>query len=80
VLLNDQVISFVDEHGMRVDRMLADRGTAYCGAHDRHEYDLYLAVEDINHTRTRTKSPHANGICERLNKSPIPFLPTSARS
>jgi hypothetical protein len=56
-LLNDRVIPFFDEHGLRIDRVLTDRGTEYCGAHDRHEYELYLAVEDIDHTRTRTKSP-----------------------
>ena len=27
--------------------MLTDRGTEYCGTHDRHEYELYLAVENI---------------------------------
>jgi len=45
------------------------RGTEYCGAHDRHEYELYLAVEGIDHTRTKTKSPQTNGICERFHKT-----------
>ncbi len=49
--------------------LLTDRGTEYCGAHDRHEYELYLAVEDIDHTRTKTKSPQTNGICEKLHKT-----------
>jgi transposase InsO family protein len=68
-LLNDRVIPFFAEHGLRIDRLLTDRGTEYCGAHDRHEYELYLAVEDIYHTRTRTKSPQTNGICERFHKT-----------
>src|SRR5439155_302288 len=54
-ILNDRVIPFFDEHDIRVDRILTDRGTEYCGAHDRHEYELYLAVEDIDHTRTKVK-------------------------
>jgi len=33
---------------------------------ESHEYELYLAVEDIDHTRTKTKSPQTNGICERF--------------
>jgi transposase InsO family protein len=45
------------------------RGTEYCGAHDRHEYELYLAVENIDHTRTKVKSPQTNGICERFHKT-----------
>lgn len=68
-LLNDRVIPFFDEHDVRVDRVLTDRGTEYCGAHDRHEYELYLALEDIDHTRTKAKSPQTNGICERFHKT-----------
>jgi hypothetical protein len=36
-----------------LSRMLSDRGTEFCGG-DSHEYELYLAVEDIDHTRTKT--------------------------
>lgn len=68
-ILNDRVIPFFDEHAIRIDRMLTDRGTEFCGAHDRHEYELYLAVEDIDHTRTKVKSPQTNGICERFHKT-----------
>jgi transposase InsO family protein len=67
--LNDRVIPFFEEHGIRVDRVLTDRGTEFCGSHDRHEYELYLAVEDIDHTRTKVKSPQTNGICERFHKT-----------
>ena len=68
-ILNDRVIPFFDEHAIRVDRILTDRGTEYCGAHDRHEYELYLAIENIDHTRTKVKSPQTNGICERFHKT-----------
>lgn len=34
----------------------SDQGDEYCGAPERHEYELYLAVENIDHTRTKT--PH----------------------
>jgi transposase InsO family protein len=52
-----------------VARILTDRGSEYCGAHDRHPYELYLAVNDIEHTRTRIKRPQTNGICERFQKT-----------
>lgn len=68
-LLNDRVIAFFDEHGIPLSRVLTDRGTEYCGNHERHEYELYLAVENIDHTRTKAKSPQTNGICERFNKT-----------
>ena len=49
--------------------MLTDRGTEYCGNPEHHEYELYLALEDINHSRTKTKSPQTNGIVERFHKT-----------
>jgi transposase InsO family protein len=68
-LLNDQVLPFYEPHGIPLSRVLTDRGTEYCGVPDRHEYELYLAVEDIDHTRTKTRSPQTNGICERFHKT-----------
>ena len=68
-LLNDRVLPFYAEHGVPLSRVLTDRGTEYCGAPDRHPYELYLAIEDIDHTRTKTRSPQTNGICERFNKT-----------
>ena len=50
-------------------RVLTDRGTEYCGNPEHHDYELYLAVEDIDHTRTKTKSPQTNGICERFHRT-----------
>src|SRR5215203_4930564 len=68
-LLNDRVLPFFEERGIPLMRVLTDRGTEFCGNPERHEYELYLAVEDVDHTRTRTKSPQTNGICERFHKT-----------
>ena len=68
-LLNDRVVPFFDAHEVKLCRMLTDRGTEYCGNPERHEYELYLAVEDIDHSRTKTKSPQTNGIVERFHKT-----------
>jgi transposase InsO family protein len=68
-LLNDRVIPFFDAHEVKLSRMLTDRGTEYCGNPERHEYELYLAVEDVDHSRTKTKSPQTNGIVERFHKT-----------
>ncbi len=68
-LLNDRVVPFFDENELPLSRILTDRGTEYCGAPERHEYELYLAIEDIDHTRTKTKSPQTNGIVERLHRT-----------
>jgi len=68
-LLNDRVVPFFEEHEIPLGRVLTDRGTEYCGNPEAHEYELYLAVENIDHTRTKVKSPQTNGICERLHKT-----------
>jgi transposase InsO family protein len=68
-LLNDRVLPFFAEHEIPLNRILTDRGSEYCGTPDRHPYELYLAVEDIDHTRTKAKSPQTNGICERFHKT-----------
>ena len=68
-LLNDRVLPFFDEHGIKMLRILTDRGTEYCGKHDSHDYQLYLGLNDIDHTKTKVKSPQQNGICERFHKT-----------
>lgn len=68
-ILNDRVIPFFESQGIKLQRILTDRGTEYCGNPERHEYELYLAVEDIDHSRTKTKSPQTNGIVERFHRT-----------
>ena len=68
-LLNDRVVPFYDAQEVKLCRVLTDRGTEYCGNPEHHEYELYLAVEDVDHSRTKTKSPQTNGIVERFHKT-----------
>lgn len=68
-LLNDRVLPFFAEQGMGVIRILTDRGTEYCGKSENHDYQLYLALNDIEHSRTKANHPQTNGICERFHKT-----------
>jgi transposase InsO family protein len=68
-LLNDRVLPFFAEQDMGLIRVLTDRGTEYCGKPETHDYQLYLALNDIEHTRTKTNHPQTNGICERFHKT-----------
>lgn len=68
-LLNDRVLPFFADHDVPVLRMLTDRGTEFCGKLEQHDYQLYLAMNDIEHTRTKVASPQTNGICERFHKT-----------
>ena len=68
-LLNDRGVPFYEEHGISLLRVLTDRGREYCGNREKHEYQLYLDLENIEHTRTKVKHPQTNGICERFHKT-----------
>ncbi len=68
-LLNDRVLPFYASQELPVLRILTDRGTEYCGKVEQHDYQLYLAVNDIEHTRTKVRHPRTNGICERFHKT-----------
>ena len=68
-MLNDRVIPFFDAYPIPLRRILTDRGTEYCGKVESHSYQLYLATEDIDHSRTKANSPQTNGICERFHKT-----------
>lgn len=68
-MLNDKVLPFYQEQQVDLLRILTDRGTEYCGAREHHEYQLYLSIEDIDHTKTKAKSPQTNGICERFHRT-----------
>lgn len=67
--LNDRVIPFFEEEGIPLLRILTDRGSEFCGNRERHEFQLYLAIENIDHSKTKAKHPQTNGICERFHKT-----------
>jgi len=68
-MLNDKVLPYFEEHGLPVLRILTDRGTEYCGKPEQHDFQLFMAIYDIEHTKTKAKSPQTNGICERFHKT-----------
>lgn len=68
-MLNDKVLPLYQSYDVQLLRILTDRGTEYCGAREHHEFQLYLSIEDIDHTKTKAKSPQTNGICERFHRT-----------
>ena len=68
-LLNDRVLPFFATQGMGIIRILTDRGTEFCGKVESHDYELYLGVNGIEHTKTKARHPQTNGICERFHKT-----------
>jgi transposase InsO family protein len=68
-ILNDRVLPFFEEQQIPILRVLTDRGTEFCGAPERHPYQLYLQLNEIEHTKTKVRSPQSNGICERFHQT-----------
>src|SRR6478672_13790403 len=68
-LLNDKVLPFFEEQGVPLLRILTDRGTEYKGKREHHEYEIYLDIEGIEHSKTQVPHPQSNGICERLHRT-----------
>ena len=68
-ILNDRVLPFFEDHQIPLLRILTDRGTEYKGKPEYHEYELYLTIEGIEHTKTQVRHPQTNGICERLHRT-----------
>lgn len=66
--LNDKVLPFFDEQMTSLLRTLTDRGLEYCGNVETHPYQLFLHLNDIEHTRTKARHPQTNGCVERLNQ------------
>ena len=67
--LNDRVVPFFAEQDVAILRILTDRGTEFCGRLDTHPYQLYLQLNEIEHTKTRARRPQTNGICERFHRT-----------
>ena len=68
-MLNEVVVPWFSEQDILLLRILTDRGTEYCGNIEEHAYQLYLALENIDHSKTKARSPQTNGICERFHKT-----------
>ena len=68
-MLNDRVLPFFEANQVPLLRVLTDRGTEYCGNLESHEYQLYLALENIDHSKTKARHPQTNGICERFHRT-----------
>ena len=65
-LMNHDVLRTFEVARARIDAVLSDNGREFSVRHDRHPYELYLQLEDIEHRTTKIKRPQSNGIVERF--------------
>lgn len=68
-ILNDRILPWYEKEDVALLRILTDRGTEYCGKIENHAFQLFLSIENIDHSKTKAFSPQTNGICERFHKT-----------
>ena len=68
-LMNNDVLPTFEQHQARISTALSDNGREFCGRPDRHPYELFLQLEEIEHRTTRVKRPQSNGFVERLHRT-----------
>lgn len=67
-VLHNEVLPFYADYQLSVQAILTDNGREFCGT-DNHPYELYLALNDIEHRRTKVRSPQTNGFVERFQRT-----------
>ncbi len=65
-VLHDDALPFYQGLGVTVGAVLTDDGREFCGT-ERHPYELDLALNDVEHRKTKVRSPRTNGFVERFH-------------
>ena len=68
-VMNNDVLPTFEKYGARIATVLSDNGREYCGRPDRHPYELFLQLEEIEHRTTKVRRPQSNGFVERLHRT-----------
>lgn len=67
-VLHNDALPFYAERGLAVEKVLTDNGREFCGT-EAHPFELYLALTDIEHRRTKVRHPQTNGFVERFHRT-----------
>jgi transposase InsO family protein len=79
-VLHNEVVPLYARLDLPIGAVLTDNGREFCGT-ERHPYELYLALNDIEHRKTKVGSPRTNGFVERFNGTVLEeFFRPSLRS
>jgi transposase InsO family protein len=79
-VLHNDVLPFYEARNIPVGAMLTDNGREFCGT-ESHPYELYLALSEIEHRRTKVRKPQTNGFVERFNRTVLDeFFRTAFRT
>lgn len=68
-VLNNDVLPFFEQHNAKIKTVLSDNGREFCGRKDKHPYELFLLLEEIEHRTTKVRRPQSNGFVERMHRT-----------
>ena len=68
-ILNNHVLPFFAEHGVKVETVLSDNGREFGGRDERHPCKLLLQLEEIEHRKTKVNRPQSNGFIEPVHRT-----------
>lgn len=68
-VMNNDVLPTFEAHGAKITTVLSDNGREFCGRPDKHPYELFLQLEEIEHRTTMVRRPQSNGYVERLHRT-----------
>ena len=68
-ILNNNVLPFFEKHRAHVVTVLSDNRREFCGRPDRHPYELFLQLEEIEHRTPKVRRPQSNGFIERFHRT-----------
>ena len=66
-ILHNTVLPFYREHNLPVKAILTDNGKEYCGS-EKHHFELYLLLNDIEHRKTAIHNTSANAFVKRFGQ------------
>lgn len=67
-VLHNDVLPFYAERGLVIEKVLTDNGREFCGT-ETHPFEVYLALNDLAHKRTKVRHPQTNGFVERFHRT-----------
>lgn len=67
-LLHNDVLPFHRKHGLTISAVLTDNDPEFCRTQN-HPFELYFSINDIEHRRTKVRTPGTNRLVERFNRT-----------
>ena len=68
-ILNNHALPFFEELVVKVHTILSDNGREYCERPDKHPYNLFLQLKEIEHRTSKVGRPQSKSFIERFHRT-----------